>query len=125
MTDVGIKGLCLSMDNLGKEDKTVGLCKFIEKLVLRDTSVTKVGTRVALKNLSNLKVLECDSLLAIDVLMADMHQEVFEHKITSYSVTKLDVGPLWRKSDRDVLILVFDPQYRIGYLRQAVVLYLL
>ena len=121
VTDVGIKGLCVSMDNFGREDKTVGLCKLIEKLALRDTSVTKVGTRMALENLSNLKILECDSLMVMDVL-ADIHQEAFDQKFTSYSVTKLDVWPMWWKSDRDVSISVFDPQYRIGYLRQAVAL---
>ena len=31
MTDAGIKGLCVSLDNFGREDRKVGQCKLIEK----------------------------------------------------------------------------------------------
>ena len=127
VTDAGIKGLCVSVDKFGREDKTVGLCKRIEKLTLRHTSVTKVGTRMALENLSNLKILICDSLLVLDVL-ADIHQEAFINggenvlDFPNYSLTELNIYRAVRQTAMNRSILVFDPPYRIGSLRQAVAL---
>ena len=81
MTDDGIGGLCASvLDNFGREDVKLGQCKLIEKLAVKRTSVTKKGIRLALENLSNLKILKCDCLFIVDAL-ADMHEEAFEQQV--------------------------------------------
>ena len=66
MTDAGINGLCLSVDDRGMKDERVGQCKAICKLDIRHTKVTSDGMVIAFENLPDLK--ELLSCLPIQVL---------------------------------------------------------
>ena len=126
MTDDGIGGLCASvLDNFGREDVKLGQCKLIEKLAVKRTSVTKKGIRLALENLSNLKILECDCLFIVDAL-ADMHEEAFEQQVLGVpncSLTELNISPVLQYNvERNVYVSVFYSPYRSGSLRLAVAL---
>ena len=120
MTDAGIKGLCVSLDDFGREDRKVGQCKLIEKLAVFTTNVTKIGTRLALENLPFLKILECDCLFVVDTLV-DLYQEAFEQQVLGVpncSLTKLNFFPVPLYAYGTVLY----PPYRSGCLRKAVAL---
>lgn len=78
VTDAGIKGLCLSIDDLGKEDKRLGQCKLIHKLMVSYTKVTQKGIIIALENLPILKVFECCSSVQA---LAEMHLAPYEDNI--------------------------------------------
>lgn len=73
ITDMGIKGLCVSVDEAGNEDEKVGQCKSIYYLIINETSVTKKGVKMALKNLPTLGFLECDHSLT--EILVDLYQE--------------------------------------------------
>lgn len=89
MTNAGIQGLCVSLDDLGKENDRLGQCKSIHKLLIGYTKVTQKGIQLALENLPQLKVLECCSSVQV---LGEMHQTAFDHKlpdIPKYSLIDL------------------------------------
>lgn len=89
VTDAGIQGLCVSLDDLGKENDRLGQCKLVHKLMIGYTKVTQKGIRTALENLPLLKVLECCSSVQV---LSEMHQTAFEHNlpgIPKYSLIDL------------------------------------
>ena len=59
MTDDGIKGLCVSVDDFGKENAGLGQCKSLHTLDIFGTKVTTKGVEMALENLPDLKVFDC------------------------------------------------------------------
>ena len=82
MTDDGIKGLCLSIDNQGMKDERVGQCKSISTLNIRHTKVTESGIQIAFENMPGLKKLF--SCFPIQVL-AD-----FSVRFPQYSLASLE-----------------------------------
>ena len=60
MTDVGIKGLCVSIDDFGKENVGLGQCKSLHTLDISGTEVTIRGVQLALENLPDLKDFDFD-----------------------------------------------------------------
>jgi hypothetical protein len=62
VTDYGIQGLCVSVDNLGRNCETLGQCKSIQLLSLeRTVRVTKKGLQMALNNMPILRNLHHDA----------------------------------------------------------------
>ena len=59
VTDDGIKGLCVSVDDFGKENAGLGQCKSLHTLDIFGTKVTTKGVEMALENLPDLKVFDC------------------------------------------------------------------
>ena len=55
VTDNGIRGLCVSVDDLGEANPGHGQCKSIHTLDIYGTKVTIKGVQLALENLSDLK----------------------------------------------------------------------
>ena len=89
MTDAGVRGLCVSVDDLGKENERLGQCKKIQKLLISYTKIGHTGLQLALENLPTLKVFECCS--SVQVLF-QMHQTAYEHQlpgIPKYSLIDL------------------------------------
>ena len=72
VTDSGIKGLCVSVDDQGIQHRRVGQCKSIDTLIIRHTKVTKEGIQIALENLPLLKIFAF--CLPIHILA-----EIFKH----------------------------------------------
>ena len=60
VTDVGIKGLCVSIDDFGKENVGLGQCKSLQTLDIFGTKVTIKGVQLALENLPDLKDFDFD-----------------------------------------------------------------
>jgi hypothetical protein len=89
VTDVGLASLCVSVDHLGNQNESLGLCKSIVKLWTNGTQVTNSGIQVAIKNLPELKY--CD--MASIQILAEMHQRDFQSKeqleIPKYSFVDL------------------------------------
>lgn len=93
ITDAGIEGLCVSTDKFGREDQMLGQCKLIQKLIMKETRVTKKGIQMALVNLSALKIIQYDSAPSVVQILAAMHQAAFKLKqpdVSSYSLTELN-----------------------------------
>ncbi|EFX61714.1 hypothetical protein DAPPUDRAFT_338374 [Daphnia pulex] len=66
VTDYGIQGLCVSVDNLGRNCVTLGRCKSLLALIIdRKTGVTKQGLKVALENMPALRILDHDATLEV------------------------------------------------------------
>ena len=78
VTDEGIKGLCVSKDDLNRPSSRLGQCKLIVKLMINYTEVTSIGIQMALENLKNLKVLDCCSSVQV---VGEMHQEAYENQV--------------------------------------------
>ena len=94
MTDAGIKGLCVRVDNLGNARARVGKCKSIHTLKIRHTEVTKKGIQTAFENLPALKTFDfCHSVL----VLAELHQMALEElqpwDIPQYSLPYLKCSP--------------------------------
>ena len=60
VTDDGIKGLCVSVDDFGKENAGLGQCKSLHTLDIFGTKVTTKGVEMALENLPDLKDFDCE-----------------------------------------------------------------
>lgn len=89
VTDTGIRGLCVSIDDMGQANERLGQSKMIHKLKIGYTKVTRKGIQMALENLPYLKVLECCSSVQV---LADMHMEAHRHQlpgIPSYNLIDL------------------------------------
>lgn len=81
--------MCVSVDDLGKENQRLGQCKLVHKLMISYTKVTQKGIQMALENLHSLKVFECCSSVQV---LHQMHQTAFEHQlpgIPKYSLIDL------------------------------------
>ena len=65
MTDDGIKGLCVSVDDLGKENAGLGQCKSIHTLDIYGTKVTIKGVQLALENLPELNDFNCNNEIQV------------------------------------------------------------
>ena len=104
MTDDGIKGLCLSIDNQGMKDERVGQCKSIHTLNICHTKVTEKGIQIAFENMPGLKQLF--SHFPIEIL-AD-----FSVRFPQFSLALLEC----RARDRYCPTL---PPYKIGSLGLA------
>ena len=108
MTDAGIQGLCLSIDDLGKQCERLGQCKLIQKLMISYTKVTKKGIQMALENLPTLKVFECCSSVQA---LAEMHLSAYEHYLPDI--------PKYSLIDLHCTNESFDTPYRSGSLGLA------
>ncbi len=75
MTDAGIQGLCVSVNNLEAYNGKVGQCKSIEKLMIQGTKITHLGCQLALQNLPHLTLFDCGFSAQ---LLAKMHREASE-----------------------------------------------
>ena len=60
VTDDGIKGLCVSVDDFGRANAGRGQCKSIYTLDIFGTNVTNKGIQMALENLPDLKIFDFD-----------------------------------------------------------------
>ncbi len=109
MTDSVIQGLCLSIDDLGKQCDRLGQCKLLQKLLISYTKVTQKGIKMALENLPTLKVFECCSSVQA---LAEMHSSAFEHHLPDI--------PKYSLFDLHCTNESFDTPYRSGSLGLAV-----
>ncbi len=106
MTDYGIQGLCVSVDNLGRKCETLGQCKSIQLLSLECTTrVTKKGVQMALDNMPVLRNLHHDA--TVEALA-----EIAKHSLNG----KLLDPPEFALS---VLRMPFNSPYQSGDLRLA------
>ena len=87
MTDAGIKGLCVSIDDTGMKDDRLGQCKFITTLNIRHTHVSESGIQIAFENLPGLKNLL--SNFPIQVL-ADLSVRFPQYSLTSFECCPYD-----------------------------------
>lgn len=78
VTDDGIRGLCVSKDDLGRPSSRLGQCKLIVKLVINYTKISSLGIQCALENLQGLKVLDCCSSVQV---LAEMHQDAYQNQL--------------------------------------------
>ena len=78
MTDEGIRGLCVSVDDLGQPSERLGQCKSINKLCVNFTKVTNRGIQMALENLPGLKVFDCCSSVQV---VSEMHRIACENHL--------------------------------------------
>jgi hypothetical protein len=109
VTDSVIQGLCLSIDDLGKQCDRLGQCKLLQKLLISYTKVTQKGIKMALENLPTLKVFECCSSVQA---LAEMHSSAFEHHLPDI--------PKYSLFDLHCTNESFDTPYRSGSLGLAV-----
>ena len=110
VTDDGIKGLCVSEDDLGRPSNRLGQSKLIVKLMINYTEITRVGIQMALENLKGLKILDCCSSVQV---LGEMHQEAWENQLPDI--------PEYQLVDLHCTNDVFtDLPYRSGSLASAV-----
>ena len=93
MTDAGIKGLCLSIDNQGMKDERVGQCKSINTLNIRYTKITERGIQIAFENLPELKKLF--SCFPIEV-QADLSVQFPQYSLTCLECSTCDYCPTYK-----------------------------
>jgi hypothetical protein len=105
VTDVGLASLCVSVDHLGNQNESLGLCKSIVKLWTNGNQVTNSGIQVAIKNLPELKY--CD--MASIQILAEMHQRDFQSK-EQLEIPKYSAGPL-REPPGYRTIPVIEPKW--------------
>ena len=91
MTNAGIKGLC-SNDYAGYETnyetRRMGQCKLIHTLKMKKTKIGKEGIKVALENLTKLKIFEFYRSVQI---LAEIRRENLERGyFKTYSITKFE-----------------------------------
>ena len=60
VTDDGIKGLCVSVDDFGKANTGLGQCKSIQTLDVFGINITNKGVQMIIENLPDLKIFICD-----------------------------------------------------------------
>lgn len=65
MTDAGVRGLCVSVDDLGNASQRLGQCKSVVKLDVAFTQVTERGVEMALDNLKFLTEFECTNSVQV------------------------------------------------------------
>lgn len=111
VTDSGIKGLCVSKDDLGQNSDRLGQCKAITKLLIEYTKVSKHGIQLALENLPSLKVLSCCSSVQV---LSSMHQDAL--------YTKVDDAPKYSLIDLHCTNETFESPYLPGALSTAVLM---
>ena len=77
VTDVGIKGLCVSVDD-GEVNAGLGQCKSLHTLDIFGTKVTTKGVEMALENLPDLKVFDCNYQIQVlaDMLRGPSHKNL-------------------------------------------------
>ena len=91
ITDAGMQGLCVSVDQLGKEVEGIGQCKLLEHLVTDGTNITRTGVKLGILNLPNLKRWKMVSVQFLN----EVYQENFLnnelHEIPKYSLIHLEI----------------------------------
>ena len=88
MTDNGVQGLCVGVDQLGGRHRNDGPCQTLHHLWLFGTGVTEAGAQMAVRNLRALQSLDKGLAVQNVPLLAEIYRQHLRHNGRQHPVPK-------------------------------------